>query len=119
MNSKIPQDWKIWAEENIHNGSDPEELIDEMIKAGFDESLSKKFIFSIKIDKDAIEIGRLRYRDFENKSFKPIKGMALVWNNLNYDDMPNTNTIHQGKPVLRGHKSIITKWFREKRSGST
>ena len=33
MNSKIPQDWKIWAEENIHNGSDPEELIDEMIKA--------------------------------------------------------------------------------------
>ena len=67
MNSKIPQDWKIWAEENIHNGSDPEELIDEMIKAGFDESLSKKFISSIKIDKDAIEIGRLRYRDFENK----------------------------------------------------
>ena len=29
MNSKIPQDWKIWAEENIHNGSDPEELIDD------------------------------------------------------------------------------------------
>ena len=290
MNSKIPQDWKIWAEENIHNGSDPEELIDEMIKAGFDESLSKKFISSIKIDKDAIEIGRLRYRDFENKrvikafikrglhklriytkkelniksgqrydsplielyevpsflnetecdqisaliktklrpstivhegdydksirtsrtcdlghleskvvskvdericsmldlhksyseitqgqqyevgqefkehhdyfdgsdlliekhtkklgqrtytvmvylnnvksggetffpslnkSFKPIKGTALVWNNLNYDDMPNVNTIHQGKPVLRGHKAIITKWFREKRLGST
>ena len=53
-----------------------------------------------------------------NKSFKPIKGTALVWNNLNYDDMPNVNTIHQGKPVLRGHKSIITKWFREKRLGS-
>ena len=62
MNFKIPEDWKIWAEENIQNGSDPEELI---------------------------------------------------------DDMPNINTIHQGKPVLHGHKSIITKWFREKRSGST
>jgi prolyl 4-hydroxylase len=290
MNSKIPEDWKMWAEENIQNGSDPKELIDEMIKAGFDELLSKKVISNIKIDMDAIEIGRLRYRDFENKrvikafikrglhklgiytkkelniksgqrynsplielyevprflnesecdqisaliktklrpstivhegdydksirtsstcdlghleskvvseiddricsmlgldksyseitqgqqyevgqefkehhdyfdgsdlliekhtkklgqrtytvmvylndvesggetffpslneSFKPIKGTALVWNNLNYDDMPNINTIHQGKPVLHGHKSIITKWFREKRSGST
>ena len=284
---KIPKEWRLWAEENIKNGSDPNDLIKEMQKAGFSPSQVRPFVFSIEIDKNTIEIDKLKYRDFENKrvlkaffkrflyrlglykkpllrkiakskidsdliemyqvqeflstdecdqvksliqtklrpstivhegeydksirtsstcdlghlesplineidnricdlldididyseviqgqqyeigeefkehhdyfdgsdllieehtrllgqrtytvmiylnnvekggetffsslnkSFKPIKGDALIWNNLNYDGMPNKNTIHQGKPVISGYKSIITKWFREKRN---
>lgn len=284
---KIPKEWRLWAEENIKNGSDPNDLIKEMEKVGFSPSQVRPFVFSIEIDKNTIEIDKLKYRDFENKrvlkaffkrflyrlgvykkpllrkiakskidsnliemyqvqeflstdecdqvrsliqtklrpstivhegeydksirtsstcdlghlesslineidnricdlldididysevtqgqqyeigeefkehhdyfdgsdflieehtrflgqrtytvmiylnnvekggetffsslnkSFKPIKGDALIWNNLNYDGMPNKNTIHQGKPVISGYKSIITKWFREKRN---
>lgn len=284
--NKIPREWRLWAEENIKNGSDPNDLIKEMEKAGFTLSQARHFVLSIEIDKNTIEIAKLKYRDFENKrvlkaffkrfsyrlglykkpllkkiaknkidsslvemyqipellsadecdqvksliqtklrpstivhegdydksirtsstcdlghlesslineidnricdlleidndysevtqgqqyeigeefkehhdyfdgsdlliekhtkllgqrtytvmiylnnvekggetffpglnkSFKPIMGKALIWNNLNYDGMPNRNTIHQGKPVITGHKSIITKWFREKK----
>tara|TARA_Y100000591_G_C21724042_1_gene640351 strand:- start:199 stop:450 length:252 start_codon:yes stop_codon:yes gene_type:complete len=74
---KIPKEWRLWAEENIKNGSDPNDLIKEMEKAGFSPSQVRPFVFSIEIDK---------------------------------------NTIHQGKPVISGYKSIITKWFREKRN---
>jgi prolyl 4-hydroxylase len=38
--------------------------------------------------------------------------MALLWNNLNPDGTPNEYTMNCGEPVIRGHKIIITKWFR-------
>lgn len=44
--------------------------------------------------------------------FRPKRGRALVWNNLTPSGSPNHNTIHQAHPVLDGHKSVITKWFR-------
>ena len=43
---------------------------------------------------------------------RPKTGMALLWNNLNADGTPNLATRHCGEPVTRGHKVIITKWFR-------
>lgn len=46
-------------------------------------------------------------------SFKPQRGTALIWNNLNIDGTPNTNTKHQAHPVTAGEKVVITKWFRE------
>lgn len=49
-----------------------------------------------------------------NKSFKPLKGMAVIWNNLKEDGTPNIDTMHWGKKVIKGNKHIITKWFREK-----
>jgi len=45
-------------------------------------------------------------------TFKPRLGMALFWNNLHADGMPNPATMHCGEPVISGHKVIITKWFR-------
>ena len=42
----------------------------------------------------------------------PKTGMALLWNNLLEDGSPNQATLHCGEPVTRGHKVIITKWFR-------
>jgi len=47
-------------------------------------------------------------------NFRPKTGQAIIWNNLNPDRTGNTNTLHAGKPVLKGNKHIITKWFREK-----
>lgn len=47
--------------------------------------------------------------------FKPKMGTAVVWNNLNLDGTPNRFSMHQGCPVTTGTKTIITKWFRERK----
>ena len=52
------------------------------------------------------------------KTFQPRKGQALIWNNLYLDGTPNYDTLHSGMPVARGHKIIITKWFRERGHGA-
>jgi prolyl 4-hydroxylase len=44
--------------------------------------------------------------------FKPQLGMAVVWNNLHTDGRPNEDTMHHARPVTKGYKAIITKWFR-------
>ena len=44
---------------------------------------------------------------------KPKKGKALIWNNLHENGDINWFTEHWGKPVIKGTKYIITKWFRE------
>lgn len=44
---------------------------------------------------------------------EPRRGNAIVWNNLDRVGEPNPFTLHQGMPVLRGSKYIITKWYRE------
>jgi len=45
----------------------------------------------------------------------PRTGTLLVWNNADPDGTPNEWTIHAGKPVARGVKYIITKWYRTRR----
>ena len=46
------------------------------------------------------------------RSFTPVPGMALAWNNLQADGSPNPFTLHEALPVQAGHKWVITKWFR-------
>lgn len=53
-----------------------------------------------------------------DKIFMPRKGMAVIWNNLHDDGRPNPFTVHSGMPVEAGHKIIITKWFRDRGTGS-
>ena len=57
------------------------------------------------------------HTDFVNVglSIPPKRGMAVLWNNLKADGTPNYDTLHHGTPVKRGHKAIITKWFRRPR----
>lgn len=43
----------------------------------------------------------------------PKRGLALIWNNMSADGSPNPLTVHEGMPVVRGVKYIVTKWFRE------
>jgi prolyl 4-hydroxylase len=42
----------------------------------------------------------------------PKKGTAVVWNSLRADGSVNPDTEHWAKPVVKGEKFIITKWFR-------
>ena len=44
----------------------------------------------------------------------PRAGSLVMWNNLDAKGEPNTDTLHQGLPVLTGTKHIITKWYRER-----
>lgn len=43
----------------------------------------------------------------------PKRGLLLAWNNMNFDGSPNVATLHEGMPVVKGTKYIVTKWFRE------
>jgi prolyl 4-hydroxylase len=43
----------------------------------------------------------------------PRRGLLLAWNNMAEDGSPNLLTLHEGMPVVKGVKYIITKWFRE------
>jgi prolyl 4-hydroxylase len=45
----------------------------------------------------------------------PVRGRAIAWNNLHPDGSINHSSIHSGCPVIRGEKTIVTKWFRTKR----
>ena len=48
-----------------------------------------------------------------NMQIKPKRGKVVVWNNIDKDLKGNWYSEHWGKPVIRGEKYIITKWFRE------
>jgi len=43
----------------------------------------------------------------------PKRGLLLAWNNMKPDGKPNDRTLHEGMPVVKGVKYIVTKWFRE------
>jgi prolyl 4-hydroxylase len=60
---------------------------------------------------DVLEGGATRFTKIDH-AVTPKAGMAVLWNNLNPDGSTNEFTMHCGEPVVRGHKIIITKWFR-------
>lgn len=60
---------------------------------------------------DGMEGGATRFTELDY-AVQPKVGLAVIWNNLNPDGTPNKFTMHAGEPVTRGHKTIITKWFR-------
>lgn len=57
--------------------------------------------------------GATRFRKLD-RIFQPETGKLLAWNNLLPGGLPNPLTLHQGMPVRRGCKYVITGWFREK-----
>ena len=46
---------------------------------------------------------------------EPKPGVLVIWNNARHDGTTNPMTIHAGRPVERGEKYIITKWYRTKK----
>lgn len=57
--------------------------------------------------------------DFPLAGFEvtPEEGALLIWNNASLDGSPNRNTIHAAKPVVRGSKYVMTKWYRTRKWG--
>lgn len=45
----------------------------------------------------------------------PVEGMLLLWNNMDPDGSPNRFSLHAARPVEKGTKYVVTKWFRERR----
>ncbi len=66
---------------------------------------------------DVEEGGQTEFTDM-GISIEPRAGTLLIWNNMGGDGQPNALTIHAGRPVVKGAKYIITKWFRENPWGS-
>lgn len=44
----------------------------------------------------------------------PVEGMILIWNNMDRDGAPNEYSLHAARPVEKGTKYVVTKWFRER-----
>jgi len=76
---------------------------------------NRTWTFMVYLNED-VEGGGTQFHAI-GRTFQPRKGRALIWNNLYPDGTPNHDTLHSGMPVLRGHKTIITKWFRERGTG--
>ena len=60
---------------------------------------------------DGMEGGATRFTEID-RVIQPRTGMAVLWNSLHADGSPNPASRHCGESVTRGHKVIITKWFR-------
>lgn len=62
---------------------------------------------------NAVEEGGATWFPQAGLRVAPKRGMLLAWNNMKPDGSPNTATLHEGSPVVKGVKYVITKWFRE------
>lgn len=71
---------------------------------------NRTWTFMVYLNED-LEGGATRFTEID-LAIAPKTGMALFWNNLHADGTPDRATMHCGEPVTRGHKVIITKWFR-------
>ena len=58
-----------------------------------------------------VEEGGETYFPKLNETIVPKIGKAVLWNNLDANGDINRDTKHEGKPVIKGEKYIITKWF--------
>lgn len=65
----------------------------------------------------AVEAGGETYFPHCEFMVPPVEGMILLWNNMKPDGAPNPDSLHAARPVERGEKYVVTKWFREKRWG--
>lgn len=60
---------------------------------------------------DVLEGGQTTFTELD-LVFTPKKGQALMWNSLHPDGEVNRSTKHWAKPIIKGEKYVITKWFR-------
>ena len=68
--------------------------------------------WTVMVYLNAVECGGATLFRRLGRSFTPVPGMALAWNNLQADGTPNPFTLHEALTVEAGHKWVITKWFR-------
>ena len=44
----------------------------------------------------------------------PVEGMILTWNNMDREGAPAQASLHAARPVVRGTKYVVTRWYRER-----
>jgi prolyl 4-hydroxylase len=81
------------------------------LKGHGDKWGNRTWTFMIYLNDD-LEGGETDFKKLGLK-FIPKKGTAVVWRNMDENGKTNPNTLHAGRPVKKGVKYIITKWFRE------
>ena len=59
--------------------------------------------------RDVEEGGETKFPQLEI-SVKPRKGLALIWNSMNYHGECDPTSIHNAAKVMKGHKFIIQRW---------
>lgn len=59
-----------------------------------------------------VEAGGQTFFERAGVRITPKRGNLVVWNNLDLAGEPNSYSLHQGMPVNKGVKYIVTKWFR-------
>ncbi len=57
--------------------------------------------------------GATRFKAID-KLVQPETGKLLAWNNRLADSSPNPATLHHAMKVRKGHKYVITRWYRER-----
>ncbi len=57
--------------------------------------------------------GATRFKAID-KTVQPERGKLLCWNNRLADGTVNPATLHHAMKVRKGHKYVITKWYRER-----
>ncbi|MEE4538090.1 MAG: 2OG-Fe(II) oxygenase [Erythrobacter sp.] len=48
-------------------------------------------------------------------NIKPVTGMLVLWANMNDDGYPDYLTLHEAAPIISGEKTVLTKWYRERK----
>jgi prolyl 4-hydroxylase len=86
------------------------------LKTYVEKSGNRSYTFMVYLNDD-LEGGETEFQKL-NIKFKPKIGMAVVWKNLNSDGTGNRLVLHAGRPVTKGKKYILTRWFREYEEGN-
>ena len=80
---------------------------DEMARAGQRSWTAMAYLNAVE------EGGSTEFPQVE-LSIPPQPGALLVWNNMREDGRPNPKSLHAGRPVVRGVKYVVTKWYRSR-----
>lgn len=74
------------------------------------EGGQRSYTFMIYLN-DVEEGGETSFPNI-NQVISPKRGRAVIWNSLYSDGTVNDNSMHHAYPVVKGNKTVITKWFR-------
>jgi prolyl 4-hydroxylase len=83
----------------------------KMIGPGGQRTISVVIFLNDVLDGGALEFPSI------NQSIVSKSGRLVIWNNLKINGDGNPFTRHQGMPVIKGYKAILTKFFRSEGAG--
>ena len=84
----------------------------------FDPVADKKFYdngqrtWTVMVYLNDVEEGGKTFFDYLDVGISPRRGRVVIWSNLSLNGEVDKRTKHQGSPVIKGEKYIITKWFK-------